>query len=80
MEELILQLGAHSKDSKVSINGIDISKMLRGVKISCMAGELTKVDLFVAYGKEVDMKLQLPEYQIVMHSHPLQFTEEIPHE
>lgn len=38
-----IELGASSVDSKVSVNGVDVSGAIKSVSVTCVAGELTKV-------------------------------------
>lgn len=45
-----ITLGAHSRNSSVRVNDQDISAVLAGCQIECLAGELTKVTLIVLPG------------------------------
>lgn len=42
-----IAIGTCGADSRVTINGEDISRTIRGCEISCVGGELTKITLLV---------------------------------
>lgn len=45
-----IELGQSSTDSKVLVNGVDISSAVQAVSVECVAGELTQVKFKCAPG------------------------------
>jgi hypothetical protein len=66
----LITLGPTSIGSSVFLDDKDISKILRGIKISAGVGETTTVELIPSHGHRAELMIQLPEAQILIAPEP----------
>lgn len=61
-----MELAPNGTLSKVFLDGVDISGLLRGVKVTSGVGQPTTVELMPSRGQRVSLIAKLPEAQIVV--------------
>jgi hypothetical protein len=54
----------------VLLDGIDISHMLRGVRVTCIVGEATQVELIPARGQRVNLTATVTVPNVIIGEEP----------
>jgi len=65
-----LDLAATSPGCRVFLDGEEITALVRGARVTAAVGELTRLELDIAYGRRVELTARLPEAQVVLVPHP----------
>ena len=65
--EFTIDVRPDGRDSRVLLDGVDISGLLMGVEVRSYAREASHVTLYVSAGKRATLVSLIPASQIVLH-------------